>query len=105
ERAAPSGNFGGIGLGLWIVKQIVGVFGGAVAVESALGTGSVFTVELPRDALAQRIPWSASAQAETSTARAAAPSSIRTVVRGARPLPSAAAEPITAPSPSPKRWA
>ena len=105
ERAANSGNFGGIGLGLWIVKQIVNVFGGAVSVESAPGAGSTFVVELPYAALAQRIAWSARAQEATITAKAAAPSSSCTVVRGARMLPSAAAEPIAAPSPSPKRWA
>jgi PAS domain S-box-containing protein len=105
ERASSSGNFGGIGLGLWIVKQIVGVFGGTIQVESALGAGSVFTVELPCVPLVQRVPWSASTQAETTAPRAAAPSSICAVVRGARILPSAAAEPISAPNPSPKRWA
>ena len=105
ERAANSGNFGGIGLGLWIVKQIVNVFGGAVSVESAPGAGSIFTVELPYAALAQRIAWRARAQETPSAARATAPSSTCTVVRGARTLPSAAAEPIAAPSPNPKRWA
>jgi signal transduction histidine kinase len=105
ERAANSGNFGGIGLGLWIVKQIVNVFGGAVSVQSAPGAGSTFTVELPCAALAQRIAWSAKPQDAAMTAKAAAPSSSCTVVRGARILPSAAAEPIAAPNPNPKRWA
>ncbi len=105
ERAASSGNYGGIGLGLWVVKQIVWVFGGVVSVESTPGTGSVFTVELPYAALAQRVPWRASAQQETIAAKAAAPSSSCTVVRGARMLPSAVAEPSAVPSPNPKRWA
>jgi PAS domain S-box-containing protein len=105
ERAANSGNFGGIGLGLWIVKQIVNVFGGAVSVESAAGAGSAFTVELPYAALAQRIAWNAKPQEAPITARAVAPSSTCAVVRGARMLPSAAAEPIAAPNPNPKRWA
>jgi PAS domain S-box-containing protein len=105
ERAANSGNFGGIGLGLWIVKQIVNVFGGAVSVESAPGAGATFTVELPYTALAQRIAWSAKPQEAAIAAKAAAPSTSCTVVRGARMSPSATAEPIAAPNPNPKRWA
>ena len=105
ERAVDSAKFGGIGLGLWIVKQIVNVFGGAVSVESAPGVGSAFSVELPYAAVAQRIAWSAQAQEAPMAARAVAPSSTCTVVRGARTLPSAATEPIAAPSPNPKRWA
>ncbi len=105
ERAASSGNYGGIGLGLWIVKQIVGVFGGGVSVESAPRAGSVFTVELPYAVLAQRVAWRANAQQEAIAAKAAAPSSNCTVVRGARMLQNAVAEPIAAPNPNPKRWA
>jgi PAS domain S-box-containing protein len=105
ERASNSRNFGGIGLGLWIVRQIVQVFGGVVRVESVLGRGSVFTVELPYATLGQRATRRASAQQETSVAKAAAPSSICTMMRGARMLPNAAPNPNAAPSPSPKRWA
>lgn len=47
ERAA-SRNFGGLGLGLYIVRQIVEAHGGSIGVESALGVGSTFTVKLPR---------------------------------------------------------
>ncbi|MBN1582860.1 MAG: hypothetical protein JXA89_19270 [Anaerolineae bacterium] len=37
----------GIGLGLALVKMLVNVHGGAIYVESAVGRGSTFTIELP----------------------------------------------------------
>jgi len=47
ERAASTRNFGGIGLGLWIVKEIVAALDGQVWVESEAGAGATFIVELP----------------------------------------------------------
>lgn len=50
ERAVSGQNFPGMGLGLWIVREIVHSSGGTVAVESGAGSGSKFTVRLPRRA-------------------------------------------------------
>ena len=48
-RAANSEarHIGGIGIGLYIVKEIVGLHGGRVTVESVEGRGSAFTVYVP----------------------------------------------------------
>jgi signal transduction histidine kinase len=47
-RAAPSSQYAGFGLGLWIVQEIVKAMGGHVEVQSEPGVGSTFVVELPR---------------------------------------------------------
>jgi signal transduction histidine kinase len=47
ERAVSSRHFGGLGLGLWIVRQIVDAHGGAITVESRPGKGAEFAVRLP----------------------------------------------------------
>jgi signal transduction histidine kinase len=38
---------GGLGLGLYITRQLVEAHGGSVSVKSTEGEGSVFTVTLP----------------------------------------------------------
>ncbi|WP_347402561.1 ATP-binding protein [Corallococcus macrosporus] len=47
ERAVSERHYGGLGLGLYITRTLVEAMGGTVRVESRLGQGSVFTVELP----------------------------------------------------------
>jgi signal transduction histidine kinase len=49
ERIAHDDGTGGLGLGLYITRQLVEAHGGTIVVESRLGEGSVFTVTLPVD--------------------------------------------------------
>jgi PAS domain S-box-containing protein len=48
ERAVSSTHYGGLGLGLYVVAQVVAAHGGRVSVETRSGEGSTFLVELPR---------------------------------------------------------
>ncbi|WP_437732784.1 ATP-binding protein [Sorangium sp. So ce1335] len=47
ERAAPTSSYGGLGVGLYIVDQILRAHGGTIQVESAPGMGARFQVALP----------------------------------------------------------
>ena len=47
HRATNVGNIAGTGLGLAIVRNCVDLHGGKIAVESAVGAGTTFTVTLP----------------------------------------------------------
>ena len=47
ERAADHRHYAGIGLGLWLARQIVELHGGRLSVSSEPGAGSTFTLQLP----------------------------------------------------------
>ena len=47
ERAAPVEKYGGLGLGLYITREIVVAHGGTVRAENVAPQGARFTVELP----------------------------------------------------------
>ena len=47
ERGVSERSYGGLGLGLWIAKQIVAAHGGRIGVESVAGPGAAFFFELP----------------------------------------------------------
>lgn len=47
ERAVSKDEVSGLGLGLYIARRIVEAHGGTIRVESEIGKGATFTVELP----------------------------------------------------------
>jgi signal transduction histidine kinase len=48
ERTEPARNYRGVGVGLWLVRELVQAMGGSVRVQSRLGEGATFLVEVPR---------------------------------------------------------
>ncbi|WP_225412770.1 hybrid sensor histidine kinase/response regulator [Stigmatella hybrida] len=49
ERGVSDRHYGGLGLGLFITRQVLEAMGGQVSVRSEPGQGATFTVELPKD--------------------------------------------------------
>jgi signal transduction histidine kinase len=47
ERATSSKHFGGLGLGLYVARQIVEAHGGTIDVASPLGEGATFALNPP----------------------------------------------------------
>jgi PAS domain S-box-containing protein len=47
ERGVSERSYGGLGLGLWIARQIVAAHGGRIGVDSSAGQGATFAFELP----------------------------------------------------------
>lgn len=47
ERGDSSRDYRGLGIGLFLVKEIISLHGGAVSLESDLGRGAKFTLSLP----------------------------------------------------------
>lgn len=55
ERAPSAKKYGGLGLGLYVVNNIVKGHGGTIRVESKLGQGTTFILELPKKAAAKTV--------------------------------------------------
>jgi two-component system sensor histidine kinase/response regulator len=62
-RERHRGRYGGLGLGLYIVQQIVLAHGGRIDIRTGIDDTTTFTIELPR-----RLAVAQSRSAETSTA-------------------------------------
>jgi signal transduction histidine kinase len=59
ERLVGRDSPSGLGLGLWITRRLVEAMGGSIEVESELGQGARFVVELPRGGESEAVGRSA----------------------------------------------
>jgi len=49
EKTKPLGNFKGLGIGLFLVQEIVQLHRGEIHIDTELGKGTAFTVKLPKN--------------------------------------------------------
>ena len=71
--ASTTRRFGGTGLGLSICRDLAEMMGGSVGVESALGEGAIFRVELPLTRVAREAKAPAPAPVEPAVPMAGRP--------------------------------
>jgi signal transduction histidine kinase len=53
ERAVSLRHYGGMGLGLYVARQIAEAHAGTIRVDSRPGEGALFVLELPREGVTQ----------------------------------------------------